>query len=73
MLTLAFPPVKRAIPGVRLRPAGEAAFRPPGARGEGAGEGAEGAAFVRPMILDFGRRTSFSLALWERDKVRATP
>jgi len=34
VLTLAFAPVKRAIPGVRLGPAGEAAFRPPGSRGE---------------------------------------
>ena len=46
VLTLAFAPVKRAIPGVRLGPAGEAAFRrPPASRGEGA----EGTAFVRPM------------------------
>ena len=36
VLTLAFAPVKRAIPGVRLGPAGEAAFRPPASRGEGA-------------------------------------
>ena len=43
--TLAFAPVKRAIPRVRLGPAGEAACRPPASRGEGA----EGTAFVRPM------------------------
>jgi len=36
VLTLAFAPVKRAIPGVRLGPAGEAAFRPSGSGGEGA-------------------------------------
>jgi len=45
VLTLAFAPVKRAIPRVRLGPAGEAAFRPPASRGEGA----DGTAFVRPM------------------------
>jgi hypothetical protein len=45
VLTLAFALLKRPIPGVRLGPAGEAAFRPPASRGEGA----EGAAFVRPM------------------------
>ena len=42
VLTLAFALVTRALPGVRLRPAGEAAFRPPASRGEGA----EGTAFV---------------------------
>jgi len=42
---LAFPPVTPAIPGVRLGPAGQAACRPPASRGEGA----EGAACVRPM------------------------
>src|SRR5713226_2901294 len=45
VLTFAFAPVKRAIPGVRLGLAGEAAFRPPASRGEGA----EGTAFVRPL------------------------
>ena len=35
VLTLAFAPVTRAIPGVRLGPE-EAAFRPPASRGEGA-------------------------------------
>jgi hypothetical protein len=44
VLTLAFAPVTRAIPGVRLGPAEEAAFRPPAMRSEGA----EGTAFVRP-------------------------
>ena len=34
--TLAFAPMKRAIPGVRLGPAGEAALRLPGSRSEGA-------------------------------------
>jgi len=43
--TLAFAPVTRAMPGVRLGPAGEAACRPPGSLGEGA----EGAAFVLSM------------------------
>jgi hypothetical protein len=36
VLTLAFAPVTRAMPGVRLGPAGEAACRPPALRGEGA-------------------------------------
>jgi hypothetical protein len=34
--TLAFAPVTRAMPSVRLGPAGEATFRPPASRGEGA-------------------------------------
>jgi hypothetical protein len=46
--TPVFAPVTRALPGVRLGPAGEAAFRPPASRGEGA----EGAAFVPPMRHD---------------------
>jgi hypothetical protein len=46
--TLAFAPVTQAIPGVRLEPAGEAAFRPPASRDEGT----EGAAFVPPMRHD---------------------
>jgi hypothetical protein len=45
VLTLAFTPVKRAVLGLRLGPAGEAAFRPPASRGEGA----EGVAFACPM------------------------
>ena len=47
VLTLKFAPVKRAMPRVRLGPAGEAACRPPESRGEGA----QGTAFVRPMRL----------------------
>jgi len=50
VLTLAFALVKRAIPGVRLGPAGEAAFRPPASRGEGP----KRAAFVRPMRFALG-------------------
>src|SRR3990172_10851845 len=45
MLTLAFAPVTRAMPGVRLGPAGEAACRPPASRGDGA----EGTACVPPV------------------------
>jgi hypothetical protein len=43
--TLAFAPVTRAVPGVRLGPAGQVASRPPASRGEEA----ERTAFVRPM------------------------
>ncbi len=45
MLSTLFAQVTRALPGVRPGPAGEAACRPPASRGEGA----EGAAWVRPM------------------------
>ena len=45
VLPLAFAPVKRALPGVRWGPAGETACRPPASHREGA----EGAAFIRPM------------------------
>ena len=46
VLMLAFAPVKRAMPGVGLGPAGEAACRPPASRGERAA----GAAVVRPSM-----------------------
>jgi hypothetical protein len=46
LLTLAVAPVKRAMPGVRLGPAGEAACHPSASRGEGT----EGAAFVHPSM-----------------------
>jgi len=49
VLTLAFAPVKRAIPGVRLGPAGQAALRPPASRDAGAGGTASG----RPMRLGY--------------------
>jgi len=45
VLTLAVAPVTRALPRVRLGPAGQAAFHPPAPHGEGA----EGAACLPPM------------------------